>query len=355
MGFATALNLSSRGPKILVLERKTAGSQASGVNAGGVRRLNRAPEEIPLSVAAMELWHQMESLVGNTCGFRATGQVKIAENEADMRKLEERQALVRSLGYDHEELIDVAELRRMVPAVSSHCVGGLTSRRDGYAEPYLTVHSFCQKALGMGVTLREYSPVTAIETHGSLWRVYCGERVDEAPVVINCAGGWGDRIAAMVGDHLPLIRQAHTLSITARMPHFLDPVVGLGSRTLSFKQMVNGTVLIGGGHHAHYDPQTDQTRVDFTNLKKAAQTVKEVFPIMANVPIVRFWPGIDGNTPDKIPIIGPSPSAPGIYHACGFSFHGYELGPIIGEIMADLVTTGQTAHPIEPFRPERFN
>jgi sarcosine oxidase subunit beta len=76
---------------------------------------------------------------------------------------------------------------------------------------------------------------------------------------------------------------------------------------------------------------------------------------MANVPIVRFWPGIDGNTPDKIPIIGPSPSASGIYHACGFSFHGYELGPIIGEIMADLVTTGQTSHPIAPFRPERFN
>jgi sarcosine oxidase subunit beta len=353
-GCSTALHLADRGRGVLLLERKAAGRQASGVNAGGVRRLFRAPEEIPLSMAAMELWHRMETLVGDPCGFQATGQVKIAESDADMRKLAERAALVRSLGYIHEELIDAGELRRLVPAVAPHCVGGLVSRRDGFAEPYLTARAFCRRALGAGVTLRERCPVTALEPHGRLWRVRCGERSDEAPVVVNCAGAWGDRIAAMVGDRVPLAAEAHTLSITARMPHFLDPVVGLTHRTLSFKQMPNGTVLIGGGFHARFDPQTERTQVDFAQQQKAARTVVEVFPIMASVPVVRCWTGIDGNTPDRIPVIGPSPSAAGIYHAFGFSFHGYQLGPIVGRIMADLITTGGSDLPIAPFRVDRF-
>ena len=54
MGSSTALHLARRGVRSLVLEKDSPGRHASGVNAGGLRRLNRHPAEIPLSVAAAE-------------------------------------------------------------------------------------------------------------------------------------------------------------------------------------------------------------------------------------------------------------------------------------------------------------
>ena len=59
MGSATALWLVRAGKKVLLLEKEHHPCHASAVNAGGVRRLNRALAEIPLSVAAMELWQPL--------------------------------------------------------------------------------------------------------------------------------------------------------------------------------------------------------------------------------------------------------------------------------------------------------
>lgn len=353
-GCATALNLVQHKQRVLLLEKKTAGRGASGVNAGGVRRLNRAPEEIPLSLAAMELWHRIEKIVDHDCGFKPTGQIKIAENDTDMRKLEERAKLVHSLGYTHEELIDAKEMRRMAPATAQHCVGALISHGDGFAEPYWTTRAFCAKAIRLGATLMEYSPVTAIERKNHVWRVLCGETAYEASMVVNCAGAWGDRIAAMVGDTIPLQAEAPTMMVTKRVSHFLDPVVGLASRKLSIKQMPNGSVVIGGGHRSRLDMTTERAIIDFKELMISAQTVTDVFPLMQHVPVVRCWAGIEGIMPDQIPVIGPSPSAPDIFHAFGFSAHGFQLGPIVGKIMADLITKGRTEFSIEPFRADRF-
>jgi glycine/D-amino acid oxidase-like deaminating enzyme len=340
--------------RVLLLDKGFAGRSASGVNAGGVRRLFRAPQEVPLSMESMELWRGLEKQVGADCGFKATGQVKIAENETDMRKLEERAALMTALGYSHEELIDAAELRRMVPLAAGHCVGGLVSRGDGYAEPYLTTRAILSAALKKGVELKELTPVTALEQSGSVWSVRCAENLFEAPAVVNCAGAWGDRIARMVGDEVPLKPEAPTMMVTARVPFFLDPVVGLSSRKLSFKQMPNGSLVIGGGHRSRLDMQKERTVIDFEELRISAQTVTSLFPSLKNVPVVRCWAGIEGMMPDQLPVISPSLKASGIFHAFGFSAHGFQLGPIVGRIMADLVQLGRSSLPLEPFRVDRF-
>lgn len=158
----------------------------------------------------------------------------------------------------------------------------------------------------------------------------------------------------MVGDTIPLRAEAPTMMVTKRISHFLDPVVGLASRKLSFKQMPNGCVVIGGGYRSRLDMTTEHTVIDFKELMISGQTVTDVFPLMQDVPVVRCWAGIEGIMPDQIPLIGPSPSAPGIFHAFGFSAHGFQLGPIVGKIMADLVTDGSTEFPIKPFRADRF-
>jgi glycine/D-amino acid oxidase-like deaminating enzyme len=353
-GLSTALHLASKGKAVIVIEKETAGRHASGVNAGGVRRLNRALPEIPLSLASQKLWHRMASLVDHDCGFRPDGQIQLAENHEDMAKLEERHRVVASLGYTHEELVDKKKLRRLVPAASDHCIGALYCQGDGFAEPYLTSFAFRGKAASLGAQIYENTPVTAIERSQSLWRVRTGSSRFEAPILVNCAGAWGSRIASWVGDNVPLTPTPLMMMVTARVQSFLRPVVGLAGRKLSFKQMPSGTVVIGGGYISKLNMEREKTIIDFTQLKISAQTVRDVFPLMKHVPIVRSWAGIEGVLPDQIPVIGPSRNAPQAFHAFGFSGHGFQLSPIIGQILSELIIQGRSSLPIEAFLVGRF-
>jgi sarcosine oxidase subunit beta len=52
-GCSAALHLARRGARVTVIEKDHVGRHASGVNAGGVRRLGRHLAEVPLAVAAM--------------------------------------------------------------------------------------------------------------------------------------------------------------------------------------------------------------------------------------------------------------------------------------------------------------
>ncbi|MEM9681707.1 MAG: FAD-dependent oxidoreductase [Pseudomonadota bacterium] len=354
-GCSAALHLALRDKRVLVIEKNDAGRHASGVNAGGVRRLGRHPAEIPLSVESLEIWHRIETLVDSDCGFAASGQVKMAETDAELSALEERAAMVRSLGFEHEEMIDRTELRRLCPAAADHCVGGIVSRRDGFANPYRTTRAFRDKAEALGVTFREETRVIGLDRSGHRWRVETSNGTFEGETLLNCAGGWGDQLAAMLGDNVPLSAEAPMMMVTAPTAPFLDPVVGLAGRALSFKQGANGTVVIGGGHRGIADRDSETTTLNLDGLKKSARTVVEVFPHMKDVPIVRCWAGIEGVMPDQIPVVGPSRNSPAAFHAFGFSAHGFQLGPIVGRLMSELIVDGNASLPIEAFRVDRFN
>jgi sarcosine oxidase subunit beta len=77
-------------------------------------------------------------------------------------------------------------------------------------------------------------------------------------------------------------------------------------------------------------------------------------PALAGAHVIRSWTGIDGKMPDLIPVIGRSRTTPNLIHAFGFSGHGFQLGPVVGEIIAELVTQGRSASPLAPFAIDRF-
>jgi glycine/D-amino acid oxidase-like deaminating enzyme len=353
-GCSTALHLALRGMKPILIEKDYAGRHASGVNAGGVRQLARHLAEVPLSVASMELWERIEDLVGDDCGFESHGQVLVAETEDELAKLAMRVDDLRLRGFTHEELIDRAELKRLLPAVANHCPGGIVSRRDGAADPFRTTQAFRRAAIAYGATIIEGVRVTGLARRNGAWEVVTDGGAYVAPVVVNAAGAWAARIAAMVGEPVPLEITAPMLMVTARIRRFIDPVVILRGRKLSFKQLANGTVVIGGGHLAKAYPDENATVLDWSKLAASARTVWELFPVMRATTIVRAWAGIEARMPDDIPVIGPSRKAAGLYHQFGFSAHGFQLGPGVGALMADLIVTGATNLPIEPFRVDRF-
>lgn len=354
-GCSTAFHLAKRGLKAVVLEQTYPGRHASGVNAGGVRSLGRHVAEIPLSLESMKIWHALPEIIGDDCGFVNAGQVKVAESDADVELLRKRNDQLQSLGYTHEELIDEHELRKLLPNVSHHCIGGVVSRLDGYAVPFRAVTGFRRAAQKLGAEIRSGFKVERVERVGDMWRVSGPSGTVEAPMMANTAGAWGSKISEQLGEPVPLNPEAPMLLISERVKPFVGPVVGCASRPLSFKQFPNGTVLIGGGFRGVAYREEERTTLRMPGLAGNVRTAFEIFPLMKDKRIVRAWSGIEGCMPDAIPVICPSLTAPDCVHAFGFSAHGFQMGPISGRIVADLLATGKTDLPIEPFRIDRFS
>jgi sarcosine oxidase subunit beta len=354
-GLSAALHLARAGMKPVVLEKDYPGRHASGVNAGGVRRLGRALAEVPLSVAAMALWHRIGDLVDDDCGFDACGQIKVAENEEELAALDRRAGELRALGFDHEERVGRAELRALVPGIAPRCVGALWCPGDGAASPFRTVMAFRRKAEALGARIEAQAAATGVRRGANAWLVTTSRGEFEAPVLINAAGAWGGNIARRLREPVPIRAEAPMLMITERVRAFLTPVLGAQGRTLSFKQTADNTLLIGGGHRGRAHPAENRTDIRVHGLRTSARTVAALFPQLGDVRVVRVWAGIEGVMPDGVPVIGPSARAPDAYHAFGFSAHGFQLAPVVGRIIADLVCTGHTDMPIAAFRIDRFD
>ena len=353
-GLSAALNLARAGRGVVILERSWVGRHSSGATAAGVRTLNRDLAELPISLEAMDMWHNIESIVGDSCGFQAYGQMSIAEKPAHLAVLENRLAKIRSAGYDHEEFIDRSELLRLVPSISPHCVGALIARKDGAADPHRTLKAFRNAAEAAGVIIYEGAGVIAIEHAGTDWRVRTGSMEFVAPTVINAAGAWAVKIAAMVGDDIQIGHKASMMIVTERIAPLLKPVVSVVGRPLSFKQSDQGTLVIGGGLQGSADIDAQRSFVNFRELSKGARAATDLFPIVGQLRIVRTWAGMEAMTPDHLPIIGPSPNANGIFHSFGYSGHGFQLVPVVGAIMADLIVHSGTNRVIKHFAPGRL-
>jgi sarcosine oxidase subunit beta len=243
-GLSAALHLARAGRRAVVLERSWVGRHASGATAAGVRTLGRDLAEVPISLEAMEMWRQIAAIVGDDCGFHADGQIRVAEFDAHWPDLVQREARMRALRYVHEELVDAAELRRLVPALSPHCVGALVARRDGAADPYRTIAAFRRTCEAAGVTIIEGCGLEAVERQGADWLLCSRTRRFIAPVVVNAGGAWAGTLAALFGDVIDLGLKASMMIVTERLAPLLGPVVSVVGRALSFKQSDQGTLVI---------------------------------------------------------------------------------------------------------------
>jgi len=302
----------------------------------------------------MKMWHGLDDELNGDTGFRNRTLINIAADEQDIETLRKRQEMMHSHGYYHEKMLDPQELRERLPHVAHHCAGGVVSELDGYAIPYKSTLAFKRAAALLGAQFYEGEAVQSIRKVGQDWLVSTDRQHFEGRQLLNCAGAWGDLISVMIGDNVPMSYSAPMLAITARMPHFATPVVGAVSRPLSFKQFENGTVLLGGGAKGFADRDNNRTRLDYSLMANGARNAIEFFPIMKTASINRMWSGLEAYMPDNLPVIGPSMRAENAWHAFAFSAHGFQLGPIIGEVMADLITTGATRFDLEPFRINRY-
>lgn len=358
-GLSSALHLARRGCRVRLLEADYCGRHASGVNAGGVRTVDRHLAEVPLSVAARALWHRLPELVDEPAGFVPSGQLKLAETPDELAVLQRRVATLQAQGFEHEQLIGPQEVRELVPALTPRITGAIWAADDGYAYPYGVVTAFRRAGQRRGVQVHEATPAQRIVRvagghGGGVWQVQTPHGRFEAPHLVNTAGAWAGELARQAGEPVPIEAGGLMLMVTTRVAPFVNPVLGATGRALSFKQFGNGTVVIGGGLRCAADPVARHGQVDMLQLATSARTVTDLFPHLKGIAVNRAWAGVEGFMPDQIPVISPSRTQPGLVHAFGFSAHGFELSPIVGQIVAELVLDGRSTLPIAPFAIDRF-
>ena len=76
--------------------------------------------------------------------------------------------------------------------------------------------------------------------------------------------------------------------------------------------------------------------------------------MLRHAAIIRIWTGVDGDTADGSPVVGPSGRHPGLFHAFGFCGHGFQLGPAAGAVLAELAADGRSDTDISGLGIERF-
>jgi sarcosine oxidase subunit beta len=353
--------LARAGWQVTLIEKGLAGRHASGVNAGGLRLLMRDAREYPLSLRAMELWDNLPDLIGataaETCEVRlGTSQIALAMDAAELGWARARAQDMHRRGFDSEELIDPEELRRLLPGLADSACGGLISRRDGHANPANAARAFRDAAEAAGArvlercALRELRPAV-----GGRWCAATDAGSLEAEWVINCAGAWGADVAARLGETLPIKVLALTMMVTARVQPFITPVVIGIDQPLSFKQSAVGSLVIGGGILGKPCLDQDTSFAVMDRMPSSAAAAIAAFPALAGVLVLRTWTGLEGATPDGIPIIGPSGQHRGLWHVFGFCGHGFQLAPAVGEVVAQSLISGRVDPRLAPFAADRFS
>ncbi len=352
-GCSTALHLRRRGATVVLLERGLCGGQASGVNYGGVRQQGRDLAELPLARRSREMWGRLAEVVGRDCEFVASGHVKLARSDADMAELEAYREAVRPYGLGLE-LLGRNEIRTRYPFLGDAAVGGSLCADDGQANPRLVAPAFAHAARAAGADIREHAPVTTIERDGARFRLCAASGIEvSAATLVNVAGAWGHEIAARFGESVPEDVSAPNMCVTEPVPYFMVPNFGVCGGGIYVRQIPRGNIIFGGGHGIADRERLRAYPVAVSSLDSSRQTVALV-PCLRHAQIIRTWTGIEGVMPDGIPVIGPSRTTPGLFHAFGFSGHGFQLGPAMGAVLSELILDGTTPTPIAAFDIGRF-
>ncbi|PSC04147.1 FAD-dependent oxidoreductase [Alsobacter soli] len=337
-GCCAAFHLAARGVPVVVFEKGAFGVGASGVNFGGVRSQGRDLAEMPLSRRSRELWSRLPELIGTDAEFTVSGHLKLAYSDADMVFLEGYAERAREHGLELE-LIGRNRVRELHPWLGEEVVGASLCVDDGHANPRLVAPAFAAAARRLGADMRDFTRVTAIERDGDGFLMKTQQGAARARWLVNAAGAWGARIAEQFGEPVPLEPIAPNCMVTEPLPAFMDRSIGICGGGVALRQTAQGSVVIGGG-----ESDVDMGKERARPLAAVCQTVLaravRAAPRLAEAQVLRAWAGVEGDMADHIPCLGPSATAPGLVHAFGFSQHGFQLGPAVGEVVADLVTKG---------------
>ncbi|MHA3737217.1 NAD(P)/FAD-dependent oxidoreductase [Pseudomonas sp. Eth.TT006] len=358
MGAASAFFLRQRGHSVTLLERDQIGQYASGVNFGNVRRQGRYLGQLELANRSYALWKRLPELIDDDLEFIASGHMRVCYREDEIAELEAYAAAPEAAQLDLQ-IYRGAELHRRFPFLGPDVKGGSYAPHDGHANPRLAAPAFARAARRLGARIEEQTEVAEVQKLGGEFSVTTSDgRQYRAAQLLITAGAWGEKLSAQFGEPVPLDTHGPQMAVTEPVPYALPTVIGVFTKVpeevIYFRQIPRGNIVIGGGYRSKPDMLNRRAHVEPRSILNQMRQMRRLLPGVENLNLIRVWSGIESYLPDSLPIMGPSGTVDGLFYAFGFCGHGFQLGPGVGDVMAELISTGSTSTLIEPFSIRRF-
>lgn len=356
-GTATAYELAKRGVTVTLLERGEIASMASGWTLAGVRQSGRHVAELPLAIAAVRRWETLAEELGADVEYRQNGNLRLALRDEDVPVIRKVVEDGLAAGLPIEYLDSPDAVRKIAPLLTEEMQGAAYCTTDGHANNHLAVQAFAQAAERHGATLRTGVHVESLQVEGNrVTGVVTNDGVLPAGMVIVTAGIYTPQLLAPLGLDLPMMVTLCPVVQTEPVEQMMGPVLGIASGEFAGRQEASGrfrfTGLSGVWTEDKSDPYDPALRL--ADLHRTVGAGLSIIPILADVRIHKSWGGLIDRTPDVIPVLDRVSAVDGLVVGAGFSGHGFGIGPVTGEILADLAT-GETARfDLAPFALSRF-
>ena len=358
-GAAAALSLAEEGWKVTLIERRGIAAMASGLTLGGVRQSGRHSAELPLARAAVAIWPTLRERLGQDVEYRRLGNLRLARDENEVETIRDMVEEQRSLGLELAFLPSTGAVRDVAPAISEHVLAASFCPSDGHANPVKATRAFAGAAKARGALVREgVEARSIIVEHGRVAGLDTSQGFVPADVAVVAAGVHAPGLLAPLGLHLPLTVMLVQVLQTETLPPLLDQVLGVANADCAGRQEADGRLRVTSGLGAvpaEAGGWTEEAlRPGAGDIARLRQRVGQILPKLAEAPLYRAWGGLIDLTPDALPVIDAPQAISGLVVAAGFSGHGFCLGPVSGEIIADLALGRPPRHDIGALRLARF-
>ncbi|MEU8516282.1 FAD-binding oxidoreductase [Kitasatospora sp. NPDC048722] len=365
VGAACAYYAARAGLAVAVVDRGPVAGGTTGAGEGNLLVSDKEPgPELDLALLSTRLWRELAGELGAAVEYEAKGGLVVAQAPAGQDALRAFAARQAAAGVVAEE-VPAERLRELEPHLSPRMAGGFHYPQDAQVQPALAAAHLLRAARRLGAELITGETVRTVRrgADGAVLGVGTDRRQLDAPAVVNAAGTWGGELAALAGVHLPVLPRRGFVLVTEPLPRIVrhkvyaaDYVanVASGSAGLETSAVVEGTpggpVLIGASRERVGFDRTLSHEV----LRRLAAQAAELFPVLADVAVMRAYRGFRPYLPDHLPAVGSDPRVPGLYHACGHEGAGIGLAPATGLLITEQLTGKQPESDLAPFRADRF-
>ena len=353
-GCAVAWRLAQAGKRVLVLEKSVPGAEASSAAAGILSPGVEAEEPGPfyqLCAASLgryrEFADELERTTGIQLGFRGSGTLQVAFDEAGANALVARREKLRKHAIAVEE-VGADALLRMEPAVGQRVRVGLWFREEASIEPRPLARALYVAAHKAGARFIRGEVVGIVHSDGRVVGVDHERGRLEAGAVVLAAGAWSNLVD---GSGLPrgAVRpvRGQIVLLDTRPPL-------LGRVIFSDKGYVvpraDGRVLCG----STMEEVGFERAVTAGGLRSVLAFAIEICPALSSAPVIDSWSNFRPASPDGWPVLGAA-NAAGLFYATGHTRNGILLCPITADAVSAAILGRKPPLDLSPFSVARLD
>jgi sarcosine oxidase subunit beta len=342
MGASTAYHLTELGiTNVVLVERETLGSGSTSKAAGGIRTQFADELNVRIALRSLGEFESFEERLGVDIDFRQHGYLFLLDSAEDVRLFRAALALQGSLGVISTELT-LDEVLTLVPPIETEGLLAATyCPRDGIATPETVVHGYAQAASERGVRIKQGCEVERISRLGNkIHSVETSEGRIRTDTIICTAGVWSKDVAALAGIELPVTGEARWMHYSPDGGGLPDELPLTIDFSTGFYFHREGPGLAFGGREP--------------TIEGVATHATRRLPLLAELPIQASWWGYYEMSPDHNAIVGEATKPTRLLYAAGFSGHGFQQSPAVGEHLAELVAGRTPTLDLSAFSLERF-